>query len=78
MALSGARANKIYKIEKHIIKSYLGFNIGSIEPNHAYLLFKKKTFFFIKKKNSKNERNFPKNTQKCCFLLKNPAGLFSS
>ena len=39
-----------YKIEKRIIKNCFGFNIGSIEPNYAYIYYLRKNVFFSSKK----------------------------
>ena len=66
MALIGARAKKNYTIEEHIIQSYFGFNIGSIESNYADLLLRKKNFYL--KNNSKNEGNFQKKYTKMLFF----------
>ena len=59
---------KNYKIEKHVIESSFEFNIGSIEPNYAYILFKKKKIFLIKKKNLKNNENSKKKKGSNFFL----------
>ena len=61
---------KNYKIKKHIIKSYFDFNIGSIEPNYAYLLFKKKKFFFHPKTIRKMREISKKIHKNAVFYLK--------